>query len=187
MPIISAEAVEERALEAIFADVATYAPERFRSALQEEVERQRQDLLDALALLADELAELVSRRDAALDTVADQTLSPLIRAAMQERAESALQAIAAIETEQRTLRAGVQALDQQARSVVGMLTHPLVVPARWREPEVYQALRRALQVLVHRADLEPRGPLEYVVHLWLYNVAGVVGNRADALSPARFS
>jgi hypothetical protein len=85
-----------------------------------------------LRLTEAQLPALAQQRNEALAAVMDRTLSPTLKAAMAERA--ALDTLAA-----------------KARSVVAVLTDPNLDPARWREPAVFAALRRALAILVEKA------------------------------------
>ena len=87
---------------------------------------------------------------------------------MIEHAEGAVRAHEELQARQRTPRAGLEALDTQARTVALMLTSPFLDPARWQEPEAHMALKRALRLLVHKLVLIQEAPGTYVVEVWMY-------------------
>jgi hypothetical protein len=62
----------------------------------------------------------------------------------------------------------LDALEVQLQKVEVILTSPLLDPARWQELAVSQILKRALHLLVHRAELQEERRGCYRVKLWLY-------------------
>ncbi len=74
------------------------------------------------------------------------------------------------EGEQRTLRAGLRALDAQARSLDVLLHDPNLDPSRWHEPSVYQSLKRLFVHLIHGVELRACDEGGFVVELQLYRV-----------------
>jgi len=66
-----------------------------------------------------------------------------------------------VEERIRRLRLGMTALDEKARSIMLILTDPLLNPSRWQEPEATHALKRALKLLVHNLILREKAPGEF--------------------------
>jgi hypothetical protein len=87
---------------------------------------------------------------------------------MIEHAEGAVRAHEELQAQQRTLRAGLDALDTQARTIALTLASPFLDPARWQESEAHMALKRALRLLVHKLVLIQDAPSTYVVEVWMY-------------------
>ncbi len=114
--------------------------------------RKRDELLRAVELAEGRLGELRERRQAALDALTMQYkgVSERTRAALAQHADSAVAACGEIEEQIRSLRLGVDVLDEKARTIAQTLTDPHLDPARWQEPEAYLALKRAL-----RREAEP--------------------------------
>lgn len=115
------------------------------------IERHRTTLLEALDLLEQKLPALAEQRNEALSAVMDRTLSSTLKAAMAERAEQLVVAYQEGVAQQQQLRAALDSLTVKARSVLEVLTDPNLDPARWREPAVFAAFRRALSLLVKKA------------------------------------
>jgi hypothetical protein len=152
----------------LFNDARQFAPERLANKLLAAAERRRRDLERALEVVSQELQECLKRRDAALDAVAERSLPEAVRSAMIQRAEAAVHAYEELESQQHALRAGMEVLNEQTRTIERILTSPLLDPARWKEPAVAQIIKRALHLLIHKAVLveEKRGA--YHIELWLY-------------------
>jgi hypothetical protein len=104
-----------------------------------------------LRLTEAQLPALAQQRNEALAAVMDRTLSPTLKAAMAERAEELVREYQEGVARQQQLQAALDTLAAKARSVVAVLTDPNLDPARWREPAVFAALRRALAILVEKA------------------------------------
>ena len=117
--------------------------------------RKRDALLQAVELVEGQLAELRERQQAAFDslTMSYKGVSERTRAALAQHADTAVAACDAMEEQVRTLRLGVGVLDEQARTIDGILADPNLTPERWREPAVYQSLKRLFAVLVAGAEL----------------------------------
>ena len=98
---------------------------------------------------------------------------------MVQRAEDVIADCERLEGEQRTLRAGLCALDAQARSLDVLLHDPNLDPARWREPSVYQSLKRLFAHLIRKAELCACGEGGFVVELRLYRVLSPIGREND--------
>jgi hypothetical protein len=178
MPILSADALEQLVITAVFQHAAEQAPGQLLQELSAALQRTRATLLEATRLVDEELQESASRRDWALDMVADKSLSPTLRQAFVERAEEAVQAYAALQVRRRTLELGIETLDARARSISLALGQEVAVD-RWREPAVYEAIRRALHLLIHRAILREVQRGTYVIDLQLYTIEGLIGREFD--------
>ncbi len=61
-------------------------------------------------------------------------------------------------------------LDEKARSIMLLLTDPLLDPSRWQGPEATNALKRALKLLVHDLILREKAPGEFHVEVQLYEI-----------------
>jgi hypothetical protein len=130
--------------------------------------RLRSELTAALAILAVQHQELARRRDEALDAlIRAHDLSDVLRKAFSERPEATITELATIEAQQQTLRAGLDSLDAQTRSIEQILRQPNLDPARWEEPAVNAALQRALQVMVRRIEIFRVAPYNYTIKIWL--------------------
>ncbi len=112
---------------------------------------------------------------------------------MVQRAEDVIADCEHLEGEQRTLRAGLCALDAQARSLDTLLRDPNLDPARWREPSVYQSLKRLFAHLIRKAELCACSEGGFVVELRLYRVLSPIGRENGSSEsawgsnpPARF-
>lgn len=68
-----------------------------------------------------------------------------------ERADRLVTSYQENEAQQRQIRAALDTLAAKARSVLAVLTDPSLDPARWQEPAVLGAFRRALAILVKKA------------------------------------
>ncbi len=75
-----------------------------------------------------------------------------------------------VEEQLRKLRLGMTVLDEKARSIMLILTDPLLDPSRWQEPEAAHALKRALKLLVHDLILREKAPGEFHVEVQLYEI-----------------
>jgi DNA invertase Pin-like site-specific DNA recombinase len=168
MPMLSADKLEHAVLEAVFNDTRQRRPELLAQKLREAAERRRLEIQQALNTLDQEMRASARRRDDALDAITDRTLSAVVRDAMARRVEEAVEAYTEMEGQQRTLQRGLEALDAQLRTAEIILTSPLLDPARWQEPAISQILKRALHLLVHRAELQEQKRGTYRVKLWLY-------------------
>lgn len=173
MPMLSADELEQAVVTAIF--TRGYLPAELRGRVAAAIDAARTQLLDALDLLTGRLAEELERRAAALDSLTDRSLSGAVRQAMIQHAEQIVASCEKLEGEQRTLRAGVGALDAQARSIDALLNDPNLDPARWREPSVYQALKRLFTHLIHSAELHTCANGGFVVDLRVYRVLSPQG------------
>lgn len=175
MTILDAEKLEQMVLGAVFAETVRIAPRTLAKALGTAVERRRSELLSALEVLAGQSRDAELRRDEALDSLLrDRNLSDTVRQAISARAEAAVQELSELETNERTLRAGLSALDSQARSVERTLTNPDLDPARWEEPAANLALQRALRVMVRRIEVSRQSKGRYSVKIWLYDAENLL-------------
>ncbi len=168
MPMLSADLLERHVLEAVLDDLTNDAMPVFLAAIERAIDARRGELHIALAMLEGERKRLEVERDAAMNAITDPALSPLLKTAFVERAEAAVQAYAALEAKQRVVQTGLAVLDTQAHTVTATLNNPDLDPGRWQEPRVYEALRRALHLLVHEAWLVEEAPRTYTVELKLY-------------------
>jgi len=175
MPMLSADALERAVLEAVFREAEQRAPGQLLARIQNAIELRRGELLAALQGLERNLVEQQRRRDEALDAITDRGLSPLLRQALLMRAEDAVRAYEELQAQRSTLRAGLDALDDQARTVKLALDNPFLDLERWQEPLVFQSLKRALHLLVHKAVLMQHSPQEYFIRLWLYKAENGLG------------
>jgi DNA invertase Pin-like site-specific DNA recombinase len=151
MPILSAEALEQVVINAVFLDAAQRDGERLQDETNAAIERQRLVLLEALALLEAQLPALARQREEALIAVIDQALPAALKKAIIERAERLVIEYQENEAQQLQIRAALDSLTAKARSVLAVLTDPNLDPSRWREPAVFAAFRRALTLLVKKA------------------------------------
>ena len=151
MPILSAEALEQVVINAVFADAAQRDGERLQDEINGAIERHRLALLEALRLLEEKLPVLAQQREEALMAVIDQTLPATLKKAIIERADRLVGECQENEVQQQQIRAVLDSLTAKARSVLAVLTDPTLDPSRWREPAVFAAFRRALTLLVKKA------------------------------------
>ena len=151
MPILSAEALEQVVINAVFLDTAQRDGERLQDEINAAIERHRLVLLEALHLLEAQLPVLARQREEALVAVIDQALPPAVKKAIIERAERLVTEYQENEVQQQQIRAALDSLTAKARSVLAVLTDPSLDPSRWREPAVFAAFRRALTLLVKKA------------------------------------
>ena len=151
MPILSAEALEQAVLRALFDDVVERDGAHLHEQVNAAIERHREALLEAMRIVEATLPQLTQQRNQALASVMDPSLSPALKAAMAERAEELIREYQQGVARQQQLQAALDTLTANARSVVAVLTDPNLDPARWREPAVFAALRRALTILVEKA------------------------------------
>jgi hypothetical protein len=151
MPILSAEALEQVVIGAVFADATQRDGERLHDEINAAIERHRAILLEVLHLLEHKLPALMQARNDALAAVMDRTLSTTLKAAMAERAEQLVGEYQEAVAQQQVLRASLDSLAAKARSVLAVLTDPSLDPTRWKEPAVFAAFRRALTLLVKNA------------------------------------
>jgi predicted GNAT family acetyltransferase len=87
-------------------------------------------------------------------------VSERTRLALAAQADRAVLACDEVVEQVRTLRLGLTLLDEKARSVLAILTDPLLDPACWQQPAATSALKRALQLLVHATILREKAPGE---------------------------
>ncbi len=168
MTILGAEQLEQVVLEAVFAETSRVAPRALLAALNEAAARRRTELTTALEVLAKQHQELARRRAEALDAlVQTRNLSDMRRQALSDRTEAIITELATIEAQQQTLRAGLDSLDAQTRSIEQILRQPNLDPARWEEPSVNAALQRALHIMVRRVEVLKVAPQNYTVKIWL--------------------
>lgn len=180
MPMLSADALERALLEAVFREPEPRAPGQLLARIQYAIELRRGELLWALQGLEGNLVEQQRRRAEALDAIIDRGLSPLLRQALLMRAEDAVRAYEELHAQRSTLRAGLDALDDQARTVKLALDNPFLDLERWQEPLVFQSLKRALHLLVYKAVLMQHSPQEYFIRLWLYKAENGPGREINA-------
>ncbi len=81
----------------------------------------------------------------------DQTLPATVKKAIIERADRLVAAYQENEAQQQPIRAAIDSLAAKARSVLAVLTDRNLDSARWQEPAVFAAFRRALTLLVKKA------------------------------------
>jgi hypothetical protein len=177
MPMLSADAIEQAVLDAIFS--RGYLPADLRGRASAAIEASRTTTLVALDLTSTRLATEQERCAAALDSLTDRNLSPAVHRAMAQRAEQVIADCGRLEGEQRTLRAGLAALDGQSRSLDALLRDPNLDPNRWREPSVYQSLKRLFLHLICKAELRACDEGGFVVELQLYRVLSPQGREND--------
>jgi DNA invertase Pin-like site-specific DNA recombinase len=168
MPTLSAETLERTVMEAVFDRTAEHAPQAMIGAVNAAVERRRGELARALETLDRKRGELEQQRNELLDSlVRDRMLKPVLRDAIAERAEEIVTELAAVKSQQETLRVGLETLDTQARTVSRILSQADVDPERWQEAAVNVALQRALRLLVRRIEVTRQGPRNYTIRIWL--------------------
>ena len=151
MPILSADALEQAVLRAVFADATARDGQRLQDEISTAIERHRLALLEALRLLEEQLPALAQQREEALVAVIDQSLPAALKKAIIERAERLVASYQENEVQQQQIRAAIHSLTTKARSVLAVLMDPNLDPARWQEPTVFAAFRRALALLVKKA------------------------------------
>ncbi len=151
MPILSADALEQRVIQAIFSDIAQHDGERLQDEIATGIERHRVALLDALRLREEQLPILAQQREEALVAVISQSLPATLKKAIVERADRLVAEYQENEVQQQQIRAAIDSLTTKARSVLAVLTDPNLDPTRWQEPAVFAAFRRALALLVKKA------------------------------------
>ena len=171
-PMLSAEVLEQVVLDVVLADLKERSQEALLAEINEAVGRRRAELVKAVELAEERLAELEQRRSAALDALTFQfkNVSERIRAALAEQADDAVAACDEAEEQIRKLRLGIDVLDEKARAIELTLTNPFLDPARWNEPEAHFALKRALNLLVHAMTLRKEGPGAYYVEVEIYEI-----------------
>jgi hypothetical protein len=175
LTILGADKLEQTVLEVLFAETSRVAPRALIRAVNEAIERRRGELARALATLDEQAREVTKQRDEILDAlIQDKTLTPLLRQAMMERAESVASKLTNLKTQQETLRAGLLTLDAQARNVGRTLQQADVDPKRWREPAVRVALQRALRLMVRRIEVTRQAPRQYTLEIWLPDAANLL-------------
>jgi DNA invertase Pin-like site-specific DNA recombinase len=172
MPMINADVLEQVVLDVVLADLKERSQEALLAEINEAVGRRRTDLVKAVGLAEERLAELERRRSAALDALTFQfkNASERVRAALAEQADDAVADCDEAEEQIRKLRMGVDVLDEKARAIERTLTDPFLDPARWNKPEAHFALKRALKLLVHAMTLRKEGPGAYYVEIEVYEI-----------------
>jgi DNA invertase Pin-like site-specific DNA recombinase len=175
MPMLNADTLEQVVLEAVFQSAQERSPDQLLARVQRAIEQRRAELINAAQGLERSLIDQQRRRDEALDAITDRSLSPVLRQALLVRAEEAVRAYEELLAQRSTLRAGLEALDEQARTVKLTLDDPFLDLDRRQEPLVFQSLKRALHLLVHKAILMQHSPQEYFIRLWLYDAEKGVG------------
>src|SRR3712207_6059508 len=98
-------------------DARIFALYGFPGLVDQAAQQRRDELLQALDQLEQLVGTAQQQRDAALDALADRTLSPRLKAAYAERAEAAVEAYETRLEQQRTVRVGLAALDDRMRTV----------------------------------------------------------------------
>ncbi len=85
--------------------------------------------------------------------------------------------LAGLQVKQRTLQMALQTLDERTRTIRAVLGNQLLDPARRAELLVFEALKRAVHLLIDRAELieEQRGA--YHVTLWPRDAPHLVRQR----------
>lgn len=180
MTILSAERLEKAVLEAAFSETVRIAPAQLTKALSAAVKRRRHELLSALDVLAGQRREHELRRDEALEALLrNSSLSDVLQKAVAQRAEASVSELEKLVSNERTLRAGLNALDSQARNVERILTHPDLDPKRWKVPSVNQALQRALRLMVRRIEVSQQGPGRYTAKIWLPDAESILFSESD--------
>ncbi len=172
LPLFSADVLEQVVLDVVLADIKARSQEALLAEINEAVERRRTELVKAVDLAEERLAELERRRGAALDALTFQlkNASERVRAALAEQADDALAACDEAEEQIRKLRLGIAVLDEKARVIEQTLTDPFLDPTRWHEPEAHFALKRALSLLVHAMTVRKEGPGAYYVEVEVYEI-----------------
>ncbi len=130
MPILSADALEQAVLKAVFAEAAARDGQRLQDEISTAIERHRVALLEALRLLEEQLPFLAQQREEALVAVIDQSLPAALKKAIIERAERLVAAYQENEVQQQQIRAAIESLTTRARSVLAVLTDPNLDPSR---------------------------------------------------------
>lgn len=175
LTILAADKLEQTVLEVLFAETSRVAPRALIRAVNEAVERRREELTRALTSLDTQITECEQQRDELLDAlVQDKTLTPVLRQAMMARAEAVASKLTNLKTQQETLRAGLQTLDAQARNIGRILQQADVGPKRWQEPAVRVALQRALRLMVRRIEVTRQAPRRYTLEIWLPDAANLL-------------
>src|SRR5262249_25026537 len=87
MPILSANALEQRVIQAVFSDTAQRDRERLQDEITAAIERHRIALLEALRLLEEQLPILAQQREETLVAVISQSLAATLKKAIIERAD----------------------------------------------------------------------------------------------------
>lgn len=166
MPILSANALEQAVIAAVFTSVAEGNGSRLQNEINAAIERHRATLLEALRLLEEQLPTIAQQREEALMAVINQSLPAALKQAIVDRAERLVAEYQQNEIQQRQIHAALESLTAKARSVFAVLTDPNLDPARWQDPAVLGALRRALAILVKKAVVrEGRTRWAYFVEL----------------------
>lgn len=175
LTILSADKLEQIVLEALFAETSRVAPRALIKAVNGAIERRREQLTRALETLGQQVKEAEQQRNTMLDAlIEDKQLTPMVRQAMTERAEGLIQSLAEIQGQQATLRAGLETLDTQARTITRTLQQADVDTSRWQEPVVRMALQRALQLMVRRIEVTKQELRQYTVEIWLPDAANLL-------------
>jgi hypothetical protein len=73
----------------------------------------------------------------------------------------------AVEAQQLMLRAGLDSLDTQTRSIEQILRQPNLDPTCWQEPAANAALPRALHAMVRRIEVFCVAPRNSTAKIWL--------------------
>ena len=180
MPKLSADMLEQVVVERVFAETAQSAPRQLLNALTEAVERRREELTRALRVLEEQQGELQQRRDEALDSlIRNHDLSPILRQALSERAEAAVQALTELDAKKHIIQVGLETLDNQARTIERVLRQPDLDPSRWQEPAPNRALQRALRMMVRKIEVVRVGEGSYTVKIWLPNADNLLFREID--------
>ena len=151
MPILLADALEQAVITAVFVQAVERDGERLQDEINAAIERHRAALLEALRLLEEQLPILAHQREEALVAVINQSLPAPLKQAIVERADRLVTEYQENEAQQRQILAAIDTLTTKARSVLAVLTDPNLDPARWQEPAVFAAFRRALALVVKKA------------------------------------
>ncbi len=176
MPMLSAPDLEAAVLEVVFHDLKARSQSVLLDEVTAAIQRTRDALLSAIAAAEQRLAEVTTRRTAALDALTFQirVVSERTRAALAQQAEAAVVACDEIEAQIHTLRLGIGILDEKSRTVVQLLEDPRLDPTRWSDPEAFLTLKRALRLLVHGLIMREIAPGEYQIEVQLYEIRAIV-------------
>jgi len=181
--------LEQAVLEVVLADRQARSQEALLAEINAAIERRRAELVKAIELAAERLAELERRRGAALDALAFQlkNASEHTRAALAEQTDRMLLTYDEMEAQIHKLRLGMTVLDEKARAIELTLTDPSLDPARWNQPEAHFALERALNLQVHGMTMQQEGPGASYVEVEVYELreSGSFESAWESNPPAR--
>jgi DNA invertase Pin-like site-specific DNA recombinase len=180
MTSISSHKLEDATLNALVAYLAQIAPDTMTDAILSSVERYRNELLGALAVLDHQRPALIEERNGLLRNIV-QAKSGVVREAFEQRIEEISSEIANLDQQVDTMRLGLSTLDERARAVSTILAHPDLCGAR-SEERTRLAFKRVLRLLVHRLELRRIDRERFCVAMTLYHLGSLLDGSCQTVT-----